>query len=668
MNGNVKLPSDPYAEWLETDGRGGYASGTVCGVRTRRYHALLLTAREVPTDRVLLVNGIEAWIDLAGTRYPLSSQQYRGDMIHPEGHRNVLGFRADPWPRWEYAVGDARVVQELVISRRDGAVGLRFTLRGATRGRLSLRLLLSGRDPHALHQENDAFRFDVEEPGEGVRVFRPYDSVPPVTAWSTGSYRHEPDWYRGFEYQSERARGLDHEEDLATPGVFEWDIEAGHPVWLGLAAGDPGSPPPVPDLFEAEQRRREAYPSAMHRAADDYVVTRGEGKSIIAGYPWFGDWGRDTFIAMRGLLLATERLDEAGQVLSTWAGALSEGMLPNRFPDGGGEPEYNAVDASLWFAIVVHEWLAASERAGRRPDPERRDELLAAVRSVLRHYRAGTRYGIRACSDGLLAAGVPGQQLTWMDARVADWVVTPRVGKPVEVQALWLNALDLSAGLLADDTQSYPDGFAGWDALREAGNRNFVERFWDSRAGYLHDVVDVDHVAGTVDSSFRPNQILAVGGLPRCLLNVRQAARVVEKVSVRLETPLGLRSLAPGESAYAERYRGGVIARDAAYHQGTVWPWLSGPYIEAWLRVHGDDPGARLDARRRFIDPLLEHLGQAGLGHLSEIADAEPPHQPRGCPFQAWSLGELLRLLAGPLRFEPSRPAEARDDTGGVAF
>jgi predicted glycogen debranching enzyme len=336
---------------------------------------------------------------------------------------------------------------------------------------------------------------------------------------------------------------------------------------------------------------------------------------------------------MRGLCLATGNLEVARDILLTWAGAASEGMVPNRFPDRGETPMYNAVDASLWFAIAVHDFLAAMAKVRKKIARGDQKTLANTVDAILEGYTKGTRFGIHADTDGLLAAGEPGVQLTWMDVMVDGHVITPRVGKPVEVQALWLNAL-----------WSRRRAAKQWDELYSRGCESFRERFWSEGGGHLYDVIDCDHRSGTVDASFRPNQIFAVGGLPQALLESEKACRVVEAVQSRLWTPLGLRSLAPGENGYQPHYEGGVRERDYAYHEGTVWPWLAGPFVEAWVRVHGGKAKAKKQARARFLAPLLRHLDEAGLGHISEIADAEPPHTPRGCPFQAWSLGEVLRL------------------------
>jgi predicted glycogen debranching enzyme len=322
---------------------------------------------------------------------------------------------------------------------------------------------------------------------------------------------------------------------------------------------------------------------------------------------------------------------EAEQILTAWAGFISQGMLPNRFPDQGQEPEYNSVDASLWYVIVIHEFLeAAKKHPVLKPNAEL---LLTAAGTILTGYLNGTRFGIRGDSDGLLACGVPGMQLTWMDAKVGDWVVTPRIGKPVEIQALWLNALALTG---KQDAQ--------WRARFELGHASFLKRFWNEARGCLYDVVDVDHAAGTADGRMRPNQIFAVGGLPLNLLQTEQAARVVQTVEDQLWTPMGPRSLAPDEKDYAAHYEGSLEQRDEVYHQGTVWPWLAGPFIEAWVRVHGGTTEAKERARNLFLEPRLARLDLPGLRHIPEIADAEPPHTARGCPFQAWSLGEVLRL------------------------
>jgi predicted glycogen debranching enzyme len=361
------------------------------------------------------------------------------------------------------------------------------------------------------------------------------------------------------------------------------------------------------------------------------VADGDRGTTVVAGFPWFTDWGRDTFIAMRGLLLATGRLAEADAILLTWSGQVDQGMLPNRFSESDGAAEYNTVDAPLWFVVAVEEFLSTASAAGYRPQDEVR--LAQAVQAILDGFAAGTRHGIALDTDGLIRAGATGLQLTWMDAKIGDHVITPRIGKPVEIQALWINALRI-AGRWSDR----------WAATGSAALAAFQARFPNPENGGLFDVVDVDHRAGENDKRVRPNQIFAVGGLPYAVLEGDLARGVVDLVERMLLTPLGLRSLAPEDADYVPHYRGGPAERDAAYHQGTVWPWLIGPFVEAWLRVNGQTETAKAEARARFMPPLVAHLETAGLGHVSEVADGDPPHTPGGCPFQAWSLGELIRV------------------------
>jgi len=637
-------------EWLETDGLGGFASGTAIGIRTRRYHALLLTATTPPTGRVVLVNGFDAWIENTAGSFALSSQRYEPGVVHPNGASRISSFHVNPWPTWTFTLEDGTTVEHSVIARH-GAPVVALTWRivdGPGGGTLSVRPFLSGRDYHSLHRENGAFRFDPETTPGGL-VWRPYDGIPAIHARTNGEYRHQPDWYRHFRYEAERDRGLDYIEDLASPGVFTWTLDGREAVLLfgagfldsGLGSQDSGFGPEhsadalslVEDIRAAESRRRARFPSRLHRAADAYLVKRGGGKTIVAGYPWFTDWGRDTFIALRGICLAADRIDEALSILLEWSSAISEGMLPNRFPDHGEAPEFNSVDASLWFVIASHELFDAAERAGVEISSTDRQTLEDAVDRVLIGYSHGTRYAIGLDADGLLSAGVLGVQLTWMDAKAGDHVVTPRIGKPVEVQALWLNALWLAGRRNLR-----------WRDLFTRGQASFETRFWNDASDGLYDVVDVDHRAGAVDASFRPNQIFALGGLPMVLVDEARARRAIDAVEARLWTPIGLRSLAPNEPGYVGHYRGGVLSRDGCYHQGTVWPWLLTSFVEAWVRVRGGGDTVLMEARDRFLAPLLRHLDEAGLGHVSEIADGDAPHAPNGCPFQAWSVGEALRL------------------------
>ena len=612
------------AEWLEADGRGGFASGTVDGVRTRRYHALLLTATTPPTGRVVLVNGIEAWVETAAGRFALTTQRYAPDTLYPDGAGRLASFTAAPWPTWRFDVPGAAIEQTLFVARDTGETVLRW--QSDRPARLIVRPLLSGRDYHALHHENPAFAFATAQDGTAL-VWRPYPGLPAITARGNFTWTDAPEWYRQFLYTAERDRGLECVEDLASPGEFTWDLAAA--AHLILRAGEAGGETVVA-LAAGEQARRPDPALA-------YIAGREAGLTILAGFPWFTDWGRDTFIAMRGLLLARGHWAEAESILLAWSDTVSEGMLPNRFPDGAGPPEYNAVDASLWFVVAVHELIE-----GGAPSPAVAQRLQAACTAILVGYSAGTRFGIAADpADGLLRAGVPGVQLTWMDAKVGDWVVTPRIGKPVEVQALWINALAIAA--------RWPGGDR-WVAPAVRARDSFVALFQDRATGGLIDVLDAGGVPGAVDRSIRPNQILAAGGLPIPVLTPMLASGVLAVVERELLTPLGLRTLAPSDPAYRGCYAGGPLERDGAYHQGTVWPWLLGPFVAAWLAARGNTADARAEGCTRFLPPLHAHLAVAGLGHVSEVADGDAPHTPGGCPFQAWSLGELIQIetmLAG---------------------
>jgi predicted glycogen debranching enzyme len=634
----MSLPISKEAEWLEADGLGGFASGTTAGLRTRRYHALLLSAATPPTGRQVLVNGVEVWLQTGSDPLLLTSQTYYPGVT--TGTQRMLSFELDPWPKWVYQLPYGMTLeQELFVPKGSPVVALSWRLRNAKNPyTLKVRPLLSGRDYHSLHQENSSFRFEANVFNDRMVHWNPYYHMPTVSALYNGHYVQDPEWYRKFLYEREQERGLDFLEDLASPGYFQLDLSDRAVLLLGSHAQ--GQPAPwqgddAPAAYErfrsTEEKRRKGFKGPLHRSADGYFVKRGSGTSLIAGYPWFTDWGRDTFVSIRGLGLATGRLEESRQILQEWASVISEGMVPNRFVDSGEEPEYHSVDASLWYVVAVHEYLKALK--GGEPTSQDWKDFSIPVGKILEGYSKGTRWGIRPDKDGLLWSGEGDDSLTWMDARVNHKAVTPRVGKPVEVQALWLNAL-WAARPLSDR----------WEALFKLANSAFQRRFWNEAGGYLYDVVDVNRRPGAVDVSVRPNQVLAVGGLPFSLLDSDKALQMLLVVEGKLLTPLGLRTLAPGEAGYRRHYQGNVTERDTAYHQGTVWPWLMGPFVEGWVRVRGNTPAAKKEARERFLDPLLEQLHHGGLGHLPEITDGEVPFTPRGCPFQAWSLGELIRL------------------------
>ena len=648
-------PIDDSSEWLEPDGLGGFASGTATGINTRRYHALLLVSRRPPTDRCVLVNAVEVWLEIGGgsahggQTHALSSQRYAPGVTHPLGATCITAFRTDPWPIWVYAAATGvRVRHERLVAHGEPTALLTWSLlEPVEQARLCVRPLLSGRDYHSLHHANANFRFDADVWGGRVQ-WDPYPGCPSIVAVTNGEYDHRPDWYRSFQYDAERDRGQDCVEDLATPGLISFDLSKGEAVLVLSTECDREPKPWTPRaagaladrIRQSEYARRSKAPSPLVRAADAYIVKRQPtrdhppGSTIIAGYPWFTDWGRDTFISLRGLCLSrgAERLDDARDILLTWSALVTDGMLPNRLPDRGDEPEFNAVDASLWFIIAAGEYLARA-RETRHGKPEDKRALTRASEAIVAGYSKGTRYHIGLDKDGLIRAGVEGLQLTWMDAKVGDWVVTPRIGKAVEIQALWLNALRSLAELTGTEHPAFLIGM-----------ESFSKRFWSEQRGWLCDVVDVAHNPGQIDESFRPNQLYAVGALPLALVEDAICRKVVDAVESRLLTPVGPRSLAPGSLNYRGRYEGDLCSRDGAYHMGTVWPYLMGPFVQAWVRSRGGTSEARQEARHRFLRPLLDTMWTDGIGHISEIADGDPPHHGRGCPFQAWSVAEAMRL------------------------
>jgi predicted glycogen debranching enzyme len=636
-------------EWLETNGLGGFASSTVAGVNTRRYHGLLTATLRPPLERFVLLSKLEETLLLGGQRFELSANRYPGT-VHPRGYEYLASFRLDPFPVFTYEIEGVEVEKTIFMVHGENTTVVQYAIRlprigehaGSTR--LEVRPLIAFRDYHATTHENGSLDGRVRaEPG--LASVNPYPGLPTLYfAHNALELNAAGTWYRSFEYDVERERGLDFTEDLFSPFALTFEPELKGPVVI--ASTSPQDAARVADLRRTEMQRRDAVfercttqdelVRSLIAASDQYVVAKGEESTIIAGYHWFSDWGRDTMIALPGLSLCTGRPEVARNILLGFAGHVDQGMLPNRFPDQGETPEYNTADATLWFFEAVRSLV---EYTG---DLEFvRLHLREVLVDIIDWHLRGTRYGIRVDEDGLLRAGEPGLQLTWMDAKMGDRVVTPRQGKPVEIQALWYNALrvmeDLSRGL--DDTK----GAGRYAAMAGSARDSFNLLFWNEQAGCLYDVVNGD----VRDASIRPNQVLAIS-LRHSMVSEDRARRVLEVVERELLTPVGLRSLAPGDPHYRARYEGGVASRDGSYHQGTVWPWLMGPFISAYIRVHGRDRES-LQRATGWLEGFREHLHEAGLGQISEILDAEPPHRPRGCIAQAWSVGELLRVAVQEL-------------------
>jgi len=627
-------------EWLVTNGLGGYAAGSVAGARTRRYHGLLVAALKPPLGRTVLVAKLDATAEYRGDVVALGANEYADGTVDPRGFERLERFRLEgQTPVWHYVVGDALLEQRVTMVYGENTTLVSFKLaRASAPMKLALTPFCTYRDYHgqtrgagwtlgttSLPRGCEIVAFD------GARAYR--------LETDRGAFRPAPCWHWSFKQRAETARGLDDVEDLFVPGEFAVQLRPGETVTLRLAmtAGEVASLE-----FAAEHERQQqvlatanaaAEPHWVQQlvlAADQFVVRRGtaaDGRTVIAGYPWFGDWGRDTMIALPGLALATGRHDVARNVLRTFAPFVSEGMLPNRFPDAGEAPEYNTVDATLWYLHALDEYLAATG------DRALLAELYPVLLDVVESHLRGTRYRIHVDGDGLLYAGEPGVQLTWMDAKIGDSVVTPRVGKPVEINALWYRALVAMESFAA----LQDDALAERRFAKLAGNalRSFRRRFWSSERGYLADVVDTP--SGAADYALRPNQIFAVS-LDDGLLERDQARSVVDACARELWTPVGLRSLGPRERDYAGRYGGGPRERDAVYHQGTVWSWLLGPFATAHFNAYRDAAVACA-----YLSGIAPHLREACIGQIGEIFDGDAPHRPEGCFAQAWSVAEVLR-------------------------
>jgi predicted glycogen debranching enzyme len=628
-------------EWLETNGIGGFASSTIPGMNTRRYHSLLCAATRPPVGRVAMLSKLEETLILDGRRYDLSSNQYPG-VIHPNGHRYLSEFRLDPFPVMIYDVDGVQIQKSVFMIYGENGTVVRYSLVNSEETvssiLLEVRPLVAFRDYHSTSRENDSLNHELHvEPG--LVSLEPYAGLPRLyLAHNARELNEAGYWYRNFELEAERQRGLDYKEDLYSPFALTFDLTATRHADIIASMGPHRAA--EAELYEKREiaRRRAVVEAApgddplvrqLVAAADQYIVSRAEGKTVIAGYHWFTDWGRDTMISLPGLTLVTGQIEVTKSILLEFVDHLDKGMLPNRCPDAGEAPEYNTVDATLWLFEAVRQLI---EYTGDYAFV--RSRMYSRLMDTIDWHERGTRYSIRMDADGLLGSGEPGVQLTWMDAKVGDYVVTPRHGKAVEIQALWYNALRVMQAL-AERFGDKPNE-ARFAEIASRAKKSFNRIFWNEDASCLYDVVNGE----ARDATIRPNQILAVS-LRYSMLTREKAKRVVDVVERELLTPYGLRSLAVGDPAYRPRYEGDVWGRDTAYHQGTVWAWLMGPYITAYLKVN---PGRRARATASgLLAEFGEHLKDAGLGHVSEIFDADAPHEPRGCIAQAWSVAEVLR-------------------------
>jgi predicted glycogen debranching enzyme len=642
------LDAAEQREWLVTNGIGGYASGTISGNLTRRYHGLLIAALRPPVGRVQLVAKLEETASYNRGDYPLSTNRWASGAVEPQGYLNIESFRLEGTsPVWRFAFGDALLEKRIWMRQGENTTYVQYSLlRGSAPLCLALRALVNYRDFHSSTHAGD-WRMRVESVGHGIQVSA-FDGATPVYLLSAAArFDPEHEWHRDCFLPEEKERGLDDREDHLLAGKASIELVAGQSAAfvfttnaraeLDGARSDADRVAHESELFarwsEGEGSAASSAPGWIRQlilAADQFVVKRSlpdepDGRSIIAGYHWFGDWGRDTMIALPGLTLVTGRHEIARKILFAFARYVAGGMLPNSFPDAGGKPEYNTVDAALWYFEAIRQYFEATK------DTEAVSRLYPVLNQIISSHMQGTRFNIHVDpADGLLYAGQEGVQLTWMDAKVGDWVVTPRIGKPVEINALWFNALKTMAALAPLAGES-PAPF-----LKMADNaKQSFAKFWNSRDGFCYDVIDDPHIGN--EASLRPNQIFAVS-LPESPLAPEEQKAVVDVCARTLLTSYGLRSLGPGQPGYQGHYIGGPRERDSSYHQGTVWGWLLGPFVLAHLRVYGDRQAAM-----SFLEPLGKQITSGGLGTLSEIFNAEAPFIPRGCIAQAWTVAEVLR-------------------------
>lgn len=648
----LKLDSETYSdfatasssEWLETNGIGGYASGTVSGANTRRYHGVLVAATQPPVGRTVTLNKFEETLIIGGKRYELSSNRYPGT-IHPEGYKLLTSFRLDPFPIWTYKIGAIELEKTVFMVHGENTTVIQWAVKTNEMFRpatchLELRPLLAYRDHHHLRHSHVGFDTRIQIT-DGLVSVQPEADMPRLFLFHTvGKVDLDGYWYHDLEYSIEEERGFDYQEDLYQPCILSLELEEAAAAIVSTEAGRTSSD--VGTLRAQEVKRRaeliirsgvkEASNWPLVLAADQFIVKRGDGKTVIAGYHWFSDWGRDTMIALPGLALSTCRPEIARSILLEYSNYISNGMIPNRFPDSGATADYNTVDATLWFFEAIRAYLAKTDDLDFL-----RDNIYEKLTGIIRSHITGTRFNIHVDSDGLLYAGEPGVQLTWMDAKIDGWVVTPRTGKAVEIQALWYNALRFMADLarrLGDNEKANE-----YNSMADNAEESFNRQFWNAEQMCLFDVVNGEEI----DGSIRPNQIFAIS-LFYSLLNEERSRSVIEKVEAELLTPMGLRSLSPQDPRYVGIYKGPPNVRDAAYHQGTVWAWLIGPFIDAYRRVYGKNEATQKRVNA-IVEGLRSQVSSAMIGQVSEIFDGDSPHYARGCAAQAWSVAEFLRVI-----------------------
>jgi len=629
-------------EWLETNGLGGWSGSTVIGCNSRRYHALLVSAIVPPTDRVVMLSKLEETIVSKEERFELATNDY-GNAIHPKGFQYLQHFEKEIFPVFIYETPGIILKKTIAMIYGENTIVIYYeVLQAENLFTLELMPLLAVRNYHSLMHANESLNPQGKF-SEDIFSIQAYADKPNLLLSLPGAvYQSNPNWFYNFNYRVEEYRGLDFTEDLFSPGKFSIKLNETDSFGI-IVSTDSIKGKIANELLSTEHTRRtsllknqpadESFRQLL-LAADQFIVKRGTDlKTIIAGYHWFTDWGRDTMISLPGLCLVTGRYEDARKILLAFAGAVNQGMLPTRFQDGGQAPEYNNADGTLWYFIAVYKYL----RATREIDIVL-SEFLPVLKDIIDWHFKGTRYNIHVTEEGLLYAGEPGQQLTWMDARVENWVVTPRMGKPIEIQALWYNALKIYAELLLLNNQH--DDADSINLCAEKARKSFAEQFWYEQGEYFYDNMDEN---GQADTSLRPNQLFAMS-LPFGLMETDKANIVLGKIENELYCPVGLRTLPKTDPRYVSFYGGNIYHRDGSYHQGTVWSWLLGPYVDAIMKVGDNSQEAKLKAAG-VIEKFNYHLNEGCIGSVSEIFDAEAPHHPRGCVAQAWGVAEILRVM-----------------------
>jgi len=609
-------------EWLQTNHTGAFAMGTVSGVNTRRYHGLLIASLNPPADRYSIFPRVEETVEFNGEQIALAAVQYPG-VVAPAGYELLEKFSAWPYPSWRYRRGSLAVEKSVRLVDGEQTVVLAYSASQACT--IRIRLFVSFRDYHSLGSENSSLNRQVAQEAGHLSI-QPYQHLPPLHFhYEDADFHADGVWFKNHEYLRELERGMDFHEDLYSPGVLEFTLKPDEPIHLAATLESK-----VP-VLTAESKQ---FPDPIARALDQFRVMRADGRpSLVAGYPWFTDWSRDILISLPALMACGFEASETKAILEFLLAERKQGILPNRFSDSHSTPEYNTVDASLWFFVAANAYVAATD------DKEFvQKTLFPAAMDIISWHIRGTFYGIHVDhSDRLLSAGEAGTQLTWMDAKVGDYVVTPRMGKPVEINALWFNALQISSRWAAmlgkSDIASQLAGEA------EEVSLSFADKFWNAKRGCLYDVLTPEGP----DASLRPNQLFALS-LPYPLASRTQAQSIIHAVRETLLTPAGLRTLEPADPRYRPRYEGDVFSRDCAYHQGTVWPWLIGPFIEAYLYAFDNSPEAKAECRI-IADSILKLMAGYCVGSIGEIYDGDAPHSPGGCPAQLWSVAQTALAL-----------------------